>query len=67
MEERAKKLGIWGLEHRTKVAVAGNSLMVRIPKSIAKFIGLKKGETVSMHPLGRDKLLIEESSKNAEK
>jgi len=67
MEERAKKLGIWGLEHRTKVAVAGNSLMVRIPKSIAKFIGLKKGETVSMHPLGRDKLLIEESSKSAEK
>jgi antitoxin component of MazEF toxin-antitoxin module len=40
--------------------------MVRIPKSIAKFIGLKKGETVSMHPLDRDKLLIEESPKSAE-
>ncbi len=66
MEERAKKLGIWGLEHRTKIAVAGNSLIVRIPKSIARFIGLKKGETVSLHPLGRDKLLIEEPSKTPE-
>ena len=66
MEERAKKMGIWGLEHRTKVAVAGNSLMVRIPRSIAKFIGLKKGETVSVHPLGRGKLLIEEPSKTPE-
>lgn len=62
METRAKKLGIWGLEHRTKVAVAGNSLIVRIPRSIARFIGLKKGETVSLHPVGRDKLMIEEES-----
>ncbi len=60
MEEKAKKLGIWGLERRTKVAVAGNSLIVRIPRNIAKFIGLRKGEMVSLHPLGRDKLLIEE-------
>ncbi len=60
MEDKTKKLGIWGLEHRTKVAVAGNSLIVRIPRNIAKFIGLRKGEMVSLHPLGRDKLLIEE-------
>ncbi len=65
MERRAKRLGIWGLEQRTKVAVAGNSLMIRIPRSIAKFVGLKKGETVSLHPVGRDKLMIveEESSR----
>jgi hypothetical protein len=63
MEQKAKKLGIWGLEQRTKVAVAGNSLIIRIPKNIAGFIGLKKGETVSLHPVGRDKLLVEEPSK----
>lgn len=66
MEAKAKKLGIWGLEHRTRIAVAGNSLIVRIPKSIARFIGMKKGETVSVHPLGRDKLLIEETAGSAE-
>jgi antitoxin component of MazEF toxin-antitoxin module len=46
--------------------VAGNSLIVRIPRSIARFIGLKKGETVSVHPQGRDKLLMEEPSKAAD-
>lgn len=66
MEARAKKLGIWGLEHRTKIAVAGNSLIVRIPKSIARFTGIKKGETVSLHPLGRDKLIIEETARSSE-
>ncbi len=63
MEDRAKRLGIWGLEQRTKVAVAGNSLIVRIPSRIAKFIGLKKGEIVSVHPFDRDKLLIEDTAK----
>jgi hypothetical protein len=43
MEERAKKLGIWGLEHRTKVAVAGNSLMVRIPKKHCEVHRPKEG------------------------
>ena len=66
MEEKAKKLGIWGLEHKTRVGVAGNSLIVRVPKSIAKFIGMKKGEVVYLHPLGRDKLLIEETTKTRE-
>jgi antitoxin component of MazEF toxin-antitoxin module len=63
MEEKAKILGIWGLEQRTKVSVAGNSLIVRIPRKIAKFIGMKKGETVSVHPVGRDKLMIIEEAK----
>lgn len=67
MEEKAKKLGIWGLEHRTRIGVAGNSLIVRVPKSIARFIGLKKGEVVSLHPLGRDKLLIEETARTRDK
>ncbi len=63
MEDKAKRLGIWGLEQRTKVAVAGNSLIVRIPSRIAKFTGLKKGEIVSIHPFDRNKLLIEDTAK----
>ncbi len=66
MEQKAKKLGIWGLEHTTRVGVAGNSLIVRVPKSIAQFVGLKKGGAVSIHPVGRDKLMIEETVKTKE-
>lgn len=57
-------MGIWGLEERTKVAVAGNSLMVRIPKNLAKFLRLQKGVEVSIHPFGKERLVIEEISKS---
>ncbi len=63
MEKKAKRLGIWGLEQKTKVAVAGNSLIVRIPKRLANFVGITKGKEVYVHPAGRDRLLIEEAGK----
>jgi len=63
MEQKAKAIGIWGLEQKTKVAVVGNSLAVRIPKRLANFLGLKRGTDVLVHPMGRDKLVIEEAGK----
>ncbi len=63
MEQRAKKLGLWGLEQRTKIATVGNSLAVRIPKRLADFLGLSRGTEVLVHPLGKDKLLVEETAK----
>ena len=33
IDEAAKKKGLWGLEHRTKLSVLGNSLAVRLSKS----------------------------------
>lgn len=64
MEQRAKKIGIWGLEQKTKVATVGNSLAVRIPKRLANFLGLRHGAEVLIHPMGKDKLVIEETSKH---
>jgi len=56
--EKAKEKGIFGIEARTKVAMSGNSLAIRIPKKIAEFLKLKKGKEVKIHPSG-DKLIIE--------
>ena len=65
MEQKAKKLGIWGLEQRTKVAAVGNSLAVRIPRRLADFLGLARGMEVSIHPVGKDKLVVEQSGKES--
>lgn len=58
IERIAKKKGIWGLGVKTKITKTGNSLAVRIPKKIADFLKLKKGEEAYIHPY-TDKLVIE--------
>ena len=58
IEEAAKKKGIWGLEKKTKISQAGNSLAVRIPKEIADFLKLRKGKEAYIHPEGHN-LVIE--------
>lgn len=47
------------------MAAVGNSLAVRIPKRLANFLGLKRGAEVLVHPMGRDKLIIEEAGKGS--
>lgn len=32
IEKKAKELGIWGMEKKTKISKSGNSLIVRVPK-----------------------------------
>ena len=63
MEQKAKKIGIWGLGQRTRVAAVGNSLAVRIPRRLADFLGLTRGTEVSVHPIGKDKLVVEQPEK----
>ena len=58
IEEAAKKKGIWGLGKKTKITKTGNSLAVRIPKEIAKFLNLKEGEEAYIHP-DKNKIIIE--------
>lgn len=59
IDRRAKELEVWGLKEHTRIGYSGNSLMVRIPKDIVEFMHLKKGEAVTISPVGREKLLIE--------
>lgn len=58
IEDKAKKLGIWGLGNKAKVARAGNSLIVRVPKKLANFLGVHEGSPVFIHP-EKDKLVLD--------
>jgi YgiT-type zinc finger domain-containing protein len=60
IETAAKEKGIWGLGRKTKVTKTGNSLAIRIPKEIAKFLKLEEGSETFMHP-DKDRLIIESS------
>ncbi|MBI3051874.1 hypothetical protein HYY74_05450 [Candidatus Woesearchaeota archaeon] len=59
IDEAAKSKGLWGLEARTKIGQAGNSIDVRISKRIAEFAGLRKGAEVRVYPEGRNRIIIE--------
>lgn len=58
IEDSAKEKGIWGLGKKTKITKTGNSLAVRIPKEIAKFLNLKVGKEAYIHP-EKNKIVIE--------
>lgn len=58
IENAAKEKGLWGLGVKTKIAKTGNSLAIRIPKNIAKFLNFKEGKEAFIHP-EKDKLIVE--------
>lgn len=58
IEAEVKSRGLWGLRARSKVAEVGNGLDVRIPKTLAQFLSLKKGKEVILEPLDRNRLQI---------
>jgi len=59
IEGLEKKKGLFGLVRHSKVGYSGNSLIIRIPQEIAKFMGLKKEKPISIYPEGKNRLLIE--------
>ena len=62
IDEIAKEKGLWGLEKRSKISYSGNSLIVRIPKEIAEFMDLMKGQEIEIHPEGKKKIVVEITS-----
>jgi hypothetical protein len=59
IEEKAKALGIWGLAKDIKIVKSGNSLSVRIPAKIARFLDLHEGKDVLLYPEGKKKIIVE--------
>ena len=59
IEARAKELGLWGLAKKVSIAKSGNSLVVRIPAGLARFLRLKGGEDALVRPEGREKIVVE--------
>jgi len=58
IENTEKKVGIFGLSRETKISYSGNSLIIRIPKELAKFMKLKKETRVIIYPEDENKLSI---------
>jgi len=56
IEEIEKSKNLFGLSKETKISYSGNSLILRIPRKIAKFLNLKKEEPVLIYPESRNKL-----------
>ncbi len=59
IEAKAKELGIWGLAEKLNVVKSGNSLVVRIPAKLAKFLELNAGKEILLYPEGKKKLVFE--------
>ncbi len=59
IDKASKEKGLWALESRTKVAKSGDSLVIRVNKKLADFLGLKKGEEITLMPEGKKKLVVE--------
>lgn len=59
IQQQSKKLGLFGIIKKAKVAQVGNSLAIRIPKGIALATGLKKGKEVIIAPRSKSNISIE--------
>lgn len=59
IEARAKELGLWGLAKKVTIARSGNSLVVRIPAELARFLRIKGGEEALVRPEGRERIVVE--------
>ena len=59
IEEAEKKEGLFGLCKQSKISYGGNSLIIRVPKEIAKFLNLKKESPVVIYPENKHKISID--------
>ncbi len=60
IQTKSKQLGLFRLvAKKTKVAQVGNSLAVRIPKEIARFVGMYKEEEIKVIPRSKREILLE--------
>ena len=58
IEKKSKELGIWGLAKKTKIGTSGSSLDVKLPKQIADFLKVKKGQEVLVQPSAKNKIEV---------
>ncbi len=58
IEDAEKKAGIFGLSRESKIGYSGNSLIIRIPKELAKFMKLRKETEIIIYPEDENKLCV---------
>ncbi|MBW2975712.1 YgiT-type zinc finger protein [Candidatus Woesearchaeota archaeon] len=58
MTTKVKKLGLWGLETKTRLTKVGNSLDIRLNKRLVDFLGVDKGKEVTIIPENKQKITL---------
>lgn len=59
VERELKKHGLWGVKRKqANLWKSGNSVLLRIPKDIAKQLNLKPDEKVTLYAEGNKRLII---------
>ena len=58
IEEAEKKANLFGLYKESKISYSGNSLIIRIPKDIAKFMKIKKESPIAIYPEDKNTIAI---------
>lgn len=59
IQARAKEIGLWGLASKVKVSRSGNSLVVRIPSPLARYLQLRSGQEVLVAPEKKHRLVLD--------
>jgi hypothetical protein len=62
IEAEIKKMGIFGLEEKVQLTKSGNSLVIRIPRNIAEFAGLKYKDFLRIFPVEKGRIEIKVAS-----
>ncbi|MBI2672356.1 hypothetical protein HYX16_05465 [Candidatus Woesearchaeota archaeon] len=60
VEEKLKKAGLWGIKRKeVNLWRSGSSVLLRIPKDIAKTLNLKPDEKVMVYAEGKKRLVVD--------
>ncbi len=59
IDAEVKKRGLWGLGVNAKLIKVGSSMAVVINQKLARFLDLKPGSDVHVHPESRHRIAIE--------
>ncbi len=59
IEQEVKKKKLFALEKKVTVTKSGNSLVMRLPPEIAKFVNLHYKDTLRIFPLSKTKIEVE--------
>ena len=59
IEKAEKKKNLFGLYKESKISYSGNSLIIRIPQDIAKFMKLNKEKPILIYPESKNKISVD--------
>jgi len=59
IEQAEKDTNLFGLCRESKISYSGNSLIIRLPKEIAKFMDLKRESPIIIYPESKNKIAVD--------